>query len=31
MIARLAGLAPVGWTAVMAENVIKLEKRYNIA
>jgi len=30
MIARLAGLAPVGWTAVMAENVLKLEKRYNI-
>lgn len=30
MIARLAGLAPVGWQAVMAENVLKLEKRYNI-
>lgn len=30
MMARLAGLSPYGWTAVMAENVLKLEKRYNI-
>lgn len=31
LMARLAHIAPAPWPAVMAENVLKLEKRYNIA
>jgi hypothetical protein len=31
LMSRLAGLSPHGWPMVMAENILKLEKRYNIA